>query len=291
MDDRIDALCHLQAPGGAFLSTVQLAHGPMEDRNCFVTGLVLRETAGIESSPALDEARRRACGYLLRSKYPVYPHLWSFYPHRAHPPFMRQALYADADDTCVIALELVRAGHLPREALRYIAEEYLTFYRATGDLKHHRLAPWQPEGVFLTWFTTAAVENPIDCCVNTNVVGMLAAAGLTDHQGYSPACAMINGAAAEAAAHPERGREFTPYYPSLAEWYHALVHAVASGASALLPAREALRAAPAVQAELDRVTPLCSDVGGSIRWTAEVLWLARRLRKDLIGGGGRWPEL
>lgn len=281
MTEAVAALCRLQAPGGAFLSTVELPWGAMEDRNCFVTGLVLRETAGLSGFPELDEARRRACGYLLRSKYPVYPYLWSFYPQRAHPPFMRQALYADADDTCVIALELVRAGHLPAEALRFIAEEYLSRYRATGDLIHHRRDPWQPEGVFLTWFTTAPVENPIDCCVNTNVVAMLAAAGLTDQEGYSAACAMINRAAAETAAHPERGREFTPYYPSLAEWYHALVHAVESGATDLLPAMDALRAAPAVQAELDRVRPLCSDVGGSIRWTAEALILARRLHKDL----------
>ncbi|HEX8354984.1 MAG TPA: hypothetical protein VF611_18910, partial [Pyrinomonadaceae bacterium] len=240
MDEIIANICARQSPGGAFLSTVRLPFGDVEDRNCFVTGLVLREIAAVRGRPAVDEARRRAFGFLQRSKYPVYPYLFSFYPHRSHPFWMRSALYADADDTSVIVPEMVRAGLLPAESMAYVAENYLLKYRAAGDFGRHLTEPWHREGVFLTWFTSADIENPIDCCVNTNVVGLLAAAGLRGMEGYAAACAMINEAAEQAAGRPEGGRRFTPYYPHPAEWFYALERAVEAGARELLPALEAL---------------------------------------------------
>lgn len=279
----VAGICARQSPGGAFLSSVRTSYGEVEDRNCFVTGLVLRELAGVPDSPALAEARRRAFAFLLRSKYPVYRYCFGFYPAQFPPFWLRTALYPDADDTAVIALELVRAGHWPAEALPYIAENYLLKYRATGPLRHHLTHAWQPEGVFLTWFTTAPVANPIDCCVNANVVALLAWAGLQATPGYAAACAMLNTAAALAARQPHRAPEFTPYYPHPAEWYHALHHAVAAGAHELGPALAAVRGLPQLAGAgaapgLPAPAPLCSDAGGTIRWTADVLTLARRLR-------------
>jgi hypothetical protein len=268
-----------QSPGGAFLAQVHLPMGPVEDRNCFVNGLVLRELAAVPDTPALADSRRQALAFLLRSKYPVYPYLFSFYPRRSPPFWLRTALYADADDTAVIALELVRAGHFPPEALDYLADNYFDVYCATGSFREHLVHPWHREGVFLTWFTTAEGANPIDCCVNTNVVALLAYAKRTDLPGYAPACAMINEAAALVAADPSRCHHFTPYYPHPAEWYHALAHAVAAGATELRPALAALGTLPQVQPATGTTVPLCSDAGGSIIWTAEVLTLARQLRQ------------
>ncbi len=278
-DTLVAGICARQSPGGAFLATVRMPYGEVEDRNCFVSGLVLRELADAPATPALAEARRKAYAFLLRSKYPVYPYSFAFYPAQFPPFWLRTALYPDADDTAVIALELVRAGYWPAEALPYIAENYLLRYRATGPLRHHLAHSWQPEGVFLTWFTTANVANPIDCCANTNVVALLAWAGLKETAGYGEACTMINQAAALVAAAPHRASHFTPYYPHPAEWHHALAHAVAAGAHELRPALAALRALPPVVAA-PLLTPLCSDVAGEIIWTAEVLTLARQLRQQ-----------
>ena len=209
-DTLVAAICARQSPGGVFLSTVRLPYGEVEDKNCFVTGLVLRELAHVPATPALAEAKRKAYAFLLRSKYPVYPYSFAFYPQQFPPFWLRTALYPDADDTAVIALELVRAGYWPAEALPYIAENYLLKYRATGPLRHQLAHSWQPEGVFLTWFTTANVANPIDCCANTNVVAMMAWAGLQATAGYPEACAMINEAAALVADAPQRTAHFTP---------------------------------------------------------------------------------
>lgn len=281
MNEIVEAICALQSPGGAFLSKVRLPFGDTEDRNCFVTGLVIRETSSVHGYPALDEARRQAFAFLMRSKYPVYPYLFSFYPHHAHPFWMRNALYADADDTSIIALELARAGLFPAEALAYLAENFFLKYRATGDFRHHLTQDWQREGVFLTWFSSSDMANPIDCCVNTNVVALLASANLTGLDGYAAACDMINAAAKESAIEPLRSREFAPHYPHPVEWYYALEHAVNAGASALIPALESLRDAPLVKQDLLSESPLCSDAEGKIVWTAKVLTLARQLRKQV----------
>ncbi|BAZ36681.1 hypothetical protein NIES4101_26010 (plasmid) [Calothrix sp. NIES-4101] len=278
MHEAVAAIGKKLSPGGAFLSSVRLPIGEVEDRNCFVTGLVLRETATLPECPTLKELRRKASAFLLRSQYPSHPYSFAFYPLRSHPFWMQQALYADADDTSVIALELVRAGHWPAEVLTRIIEQYLFRYRAIGDLRHHRKAVWQPEGVFLTWFSTACRENPIDCCVNTNVVALLAVAGLAAHESYTAACVMINAAAQMTVAQPSRLRAFTPYYPHPVEWFYALDHAVQVGACELLPAREAIGSLQQVQESLFSTVPLCSDAVGNIVWTAEVITLARRLR-------------
>lgn len=280
----VASICARQSPGGAFLSSVHTSYGEVEDLNCFVTGLVLRELAGVPATLALAEAQRRAYAFLLRSKYPVYRYSFGFYPVQFPPFWLRTALYPDADDTAVIGLELVRAGHWPAEALPYIAENYLRKYRATGSLRHHLTEDWHLEGVFLTWFTTAPGANPIDCCVNANVVALLAWAGLQATPGYAAACAMLNAAAAEAAAQPHRAPEFTPYYPHPAEWARALHHAVAAGAHELCPALAAVRGLPQLAdpggpGRALPTSPLCSDATGTIWWKADVVALARRLRQ------------
>jgi len=283
MADLAAAICALQSPGGCFLSSVRLPWGAVEDRNCFVTGLVLRELAGA-SDPRLDEARRRASAFLLRGRHPGHPCLFSFYPHRAHPFWMRRALYPDADDTAVVVRELVRAGHCPPRALDQAAERFAR-HRATGVRARRPDRRWRRPGVFLTWLTTADVPNPVDCCVNTNVLALLAAAGRTGADGYAAACAMVCDAAELAAARPGWSREFTPYYPDPREWCHALEHAVAAGAREVAPALEALRSRRA--ADPPGPALLCCDEPGAIVWTAEVLALARRLAAPAGRGEAR----
>ena len=284
----IDLLPHIevgQSPGGTFLSTVHLPSGEVEDTNCFITALVLRELSQLryasswQQTAELEDASRRALGYLMRSVYPVSPHAYSFYPHQYHPFWMDTTLFADADDTAVIALELVRYGKRDPEIFTYIAENYLRIYRASGT---HLYAPWQREGVYLTWFTTADIDNPIDCCVNTNVVAMLAVAGLQDTPGYKEACAMINDAAAWAGADHERLRQLTPYYPHPIEWYYALDHAVKSGAEALRPARDVLASASWLDQSIDTQHPVCSSLDGDIVWTSDVLHHVRQFKLELL---------
>jgi hypothetical protein len=265
-----------QSPGGAFLSRVSLPWGEVEDRNCFVTALVVRELHGVAGPDTVAEARRKALAYLLRSRYPVHRDVFSFYPHGSHPFWMHSALYPDADDTAVINLELVRAGLTSTAALAELAERHLLPYRATGELAHCLDRPWHRDGVFLTWLTTAPVANPIDCCVNTNVIALLAAADRRGAAGYRPACDMVNDTARQVAEGAD-SRRFTPYYPNPAEWRRAVDHAVAMGAAELTPAMQALATVPDPD-EVATAPQVCCDITGTVVWRSAAPALARRLR-------------
>lgn len=291
MDNLVRKICRQQSPGGGFISTVHLPFGKEEESNCFVTALVLRELSALRRLPGwempemLEDACRRAAGYLIRSRYPVYPNLYSFYPYRRHPFWMKNPLYADADDTCIIALELVRHGYKPADTLFSIADKYLQKYRATGDFSGHLTAPWHRDGAFLTWFTTADFPNPIDCCVNANVLALLASAGLKNRPGYLEACNMIDEAVVWAGKNPFRLREITPYYPHPVEFYRAVEHSVRSGVDELRPALDGLSAIPRIfdKPRADSTTPVCASLDDNFSWFAEVVHVARELKQMLLG--------
>lgn len=291
MNDLVRKICQQQSPGGGFISTVHLPFGKEEESNCFVTALVLRELSSLKRlknwkmPEILKDACRRASGYLIRSRYPVYPNLYSFYPHRSHPFWMTNALYADADDTCIIALELVRYGYKPADTLSFIADKYLQKYRAAGNFSGHLTECWHRDGVFLTWFTAADFPNPIDCCVNANVLALLASAGLKKQPGYIEATNMINDAVGWAGDNPLRLREITPYYPHPVEFYWAVEHAVNSGVDELLPALESLSAIPWIfdKPNDNSSTRLCASLDDNFWWSAEVVHFARELKEMLVG--------
>lgn len=285
MRELIDQLAAYQSPGGIFLSQVHLPNISGEDANLFITALVVRElTAALDAGDfpeagQLAEYRRRALGALLRSEYPVYPHAYAFYPHAAHPFWMGGVLPPDADDTCVINLELVRAGKASPQRLHEIIERYLDVYRAEGEFEHHLTADWHVPGAFLTWFSRKDEENPLDCCVNANVMALMAAAGRQDAFGYRQAAALIEAGLDWAGDHPDRLRALTPFYPDPAEFLSALSHAVSSGAEALRDAETHLARLLSSRCEADPAgRALFSSSTGDVTWTAPVLALARQIR-------------
>lgn len=286
MQALIETIIPHQEHAGEFASTVSLPTGVLQDRNCFVTALVLRELSLLQNescwqtSPEMSEITRRACGFLIRSTYPFHENLYSFYPHRHKPFWLQTALCADADDTAVIALELVRYGCKPIDTLHYIFEHYFDVYRARGVLGRHITKAWHREGVFLTWLTSEDIPNPIDCCVNTNVVAVLAAHDMKHCDGYVQAVSMIHDAVMWAGQDLHRLREITPYYPCPLEFYYAVSHAVTCGAEELLSTRDALSFLLQAWQEHTFSPQICSSVDGKIFWQAEVLYIIRRFNRS-----------
>lgn len=286
MQTLIENITPYQGHAGEFASTVSLPTSTLQDRNCFVTALVLRELSLLrdkncwQMSHEMSEIVRRACGFLIRSAYPSCENLYSFYPHRHQPVWMQKPLCPDADDTAVIALELVRNGYKPIDTIQHILEHYFDVYRTRGVFGRYITKVWHREGVFLTWLTTEDVPNPIDCCVNTNVVAMLAAHDMKDYDGYAQAVSMIHDAVMWAGQDLNRLRDITPYYPCPLEFYYAVSHAITCGAKELLPTRNALSFL--LQAwQSDTFSPqLCSSVDGKIFWQAEVLYIIRRFNRS-----------
>ncbi len=271
--DAVDAICAGQSEGGAFLSMVRQPFGDVSDRNCFVTALVLRElSASAVLPPRLVDARRRALGFLTRATNPQCRCSFGFYPHRRQPFWLPEPLPADADDTALAALELVKGGIWPREALTIIADEWLSRHRA--ELRHCTATFHRP-GVFLTWFAPPEFANIIDVCVNVNVLAMLAFSNQKNRPGYAEAIDMVNAAVGAAAQEPALLPQLAPFYPSSRELLAALRHAVAAGVD-LGAACVALDGI--VDDDNDDDNAVCANVAGDIVWRAPVLRHVRRWR-------------
>ncbi|HEX6086227.1 MAG TPA: hypothetical protein VF266_16980 [Thermoanaerobaculia bacterium] len=271
----IAALEEEQTAIGAIRSYVHLPAGEVPDENGFVTGLAMRELwmrgAGEEAAALRDRAGR----FLLRCESPRFPGLFSFWPEYGYPSWIGDVrLYEDADDSAICALELVRCGIRTEDALVQTARRLAFRHRVHDPVM--LTAPWHRLGVFPTWLWPGA-RNTIDCCVNANVVALLAAAHMRDAPGYAEACAMIEEATEWAGAAPERLRAIVPYYPHPSELARALEHALRCGAAELEPAARRLQSIAWLHECADD-TPVCSSADGRIVWTAPALQRARRGR-------------
>jgi hypothetical protein len=271
----IAELAASQCASGAIRSFVHIDGRTFDDENGFVTGLVLRELSLRNAGEEAATLRDRAARFLLRCESFRAPGLFAFWPEHGYPPWTGDTrLYEDADDSAIAAMELVRAGVRSPEALVQTGRRISMRHRALDC----RLLtePWQRPGTFVTWLWPG-MRNTIDCCVNANVVALLAAAEMRDAAGYAEAVAMINDAVAWAGHSPERLRAIVPYYPEPSELARAIEHAVRSGAHELEPAAGRLPTIAALQTCGDQ-TPVCSSMDGRVVWTAPALQELRRQR-------------
>lgn len=261
-----------QSDDGAFLSLVSFGARTEADWNGFTTALVIRALARVPDIPSLSEARMRALDFLQRCESPERAGAFGFWP-RAQRPGWGVRMTEDADDTAVIALELFRHGRLSLQDIRRIVCKVLFPYRL--DSTREPLPPWMRRGVFLTWLHRGVQFNPIDCCVNANVVALMSAAGLMHLPGYSEACAMIRDGIRWANQSWELARALVPYYPDARELIHALHLAVECGAKACAPALQVLREFPLEGEPHGALRLIFGSSDGSVVWTSPVLAAAR----------------
>jgi hypothetical protein len=169
------------------------------------------------------------------------PDAYGFWPAKARPSWATQ-VPADADDTAIMAVELARYGRLNQRDLLQIICRILLKHRVTH---HSPISPqWIVPGSFLTWLTDDFQRaNVIDCCVNANVLGLMAFANATHLPGYQEACRLIESGLDWAGDSLPKLRSLIPFYPRLHEFYCAVQHAVECGAIALQPALERLKMA------------------------------------------------
>jgi hypothetical protein len=270
----LDRILAAQAPDGAFPSRVHLGDRVLDDRNVFVTGLVLRSLPGRDGPSPLGRARDRALDFLEASESRHIRGSFGFWPADGRPDWA-PSLPEDADDTAIVALELFRHGRRDLQWLRRVACDVLLSHRLG------RVDPWGPpwivRGAFLTWLRRGGA-NGIDCCVNANVAALFAVAGL-GHLSAVEACAsMIDRAVTWAAGSPERLRSLAPFYAHPCELMFSVTHAVSCGIGRLEPVRRALAArGPGVDGTDVLNRPVCSSAYGHTVWSAPVLQLARSL--------------
>jgi hypothetical protein len=188
-------------------------------------------------------------------------------------PVWAPGLIADADDTAIMASELLRHGSISFQTATSIALTALLPYRLKQVPDNH---PWIRPGVFMTWLGLAN-SNPIDCCVNVNVVAFLSQIGLSEAPGYMEACAMVGDAVRWSAGQRDRLESLCPYYPNPLELLYAVRSAVRNGAAALQEPLVTLEEYRGTGHSRDSTGPLFSNSDRSIVWSSRAVQLSRQI--------------
>jgi hypothetical protein len=268
-----ERLLQQQTSNGAFRGYIVYRDRREEDQNGFVTALVLRALRRWPESATLSRMRERALDFLEQCASSRWIGGFGFWPERQRPSWA-QNVPADLDDTAIINLELLLHGRRTMvEARRVIFEVLVPQLR----MRTERLdPPWVRPGVFPTWLTdNDRSGNPIDCCVNTNIIGLMAYTGLSHLPGYGEVCSMLREALSWAGTSQARLASLTPYYPESNEFQLALENAVYSGATQLQPALRAMSTLPTRSLNADGVRFLCSNAYGPPYWYSPAVHLAR----------------
>lgn len=275
--DAVTAALATQAKSGAFLSTVHIEGKPLPEENAFATALVVHQLSRWAQEAAVRDAIERALDFLLRCELEGRPGHFCFYPATAYPSWMLVSLPPDSDDTALCASLLVRYGRRPEVFLRHVAEEVLSPFQL------HYLSeasePWHRVGVYLTWLRAGYPDNVVDCCVNVNVLALLAQAKLTATRSFAAIVNMLDAAIDCAGPHFERARMLSPWYPHPNELVRAVERAVSVGVDALHPTLARMRSTPWGRRERRWLahTPVCGSRDRRIVWTCDVLQELRAL--------------
>jgi hypothetical protein len=272
MPSLIEDVRAAMTPNGAFRSWAHLPTGPVADENGFATVLVLEQLHRLGMWPLLEDGRDRAIAFLLACERARGSGRFGFFPAGAQPDWIADALPPDTDDTALYSLALFQAGRWPRERLRQQVCEVLAPYRLS---RRPAGAAWFRPGIYPTWMDSRRLRNPIDICVNLNILTLTKAAGLDQDHGIG-IIDMIHAALDWAGHSPERARQIMPYYPHPAELVQALVRAVSHDVDGARELLRIVRTKPWARYETTQDTPICGSLGGGLIWTCPLLQRQRR---------------
>jgi hypothetical protein len=275
-----DRLAALQRPDGGFESVVTSRQGRTADCNGFTAAIVLRTIRHVSSDAVLTGLRQRALGFLVSCASVEVPGAFSFWPAGQRPAWAA-LVPADVDDTALMLTELLRAGWITRaEALKRICYGLLPHRVAHGEAGE---APsWIAPGSFYTWIVPGSrggAPNIVDCCVNANVVALMALIEAPHLPGYAAAIQTIRDAISWAAGDPRRLSAVTPFYQSVSSLSEAIAHAVECGAAPLAGLAGELTAA-AEEADAGAGAGCCRSAYGSTEWHCEAIHEARALARS-----------
>lgn len=281
-------LVSMQEPSGCFPSLVTRSHRSLTDHNGFATAMVLRTLRGMPDESTLAGVRSRALHFLERCRSTRIPGAFGFWPEDLRPSWASK-VPADADDTAIMTVELLKHGRLsPHDGLRTVC--HVLIPRRIHPGAGQPLPPWISAGAFPTWLGAGGAANVVDCCVNANVAALMALIGATHLPGFQEAVNTIVSGIAWAESRPERLRWLTPFYPSVHDLQDAVAHAVDCGAEPLRSALDQLRDIAGDRAADDQSACCCSAYGATV-WRCRALEEARAL----CGAGSRsgscaWPD-
>lgn len=268
----------------AYLIESQVSQGGQQrrDRNGFVTALGVRALRryGLPVPGAMLDTLQ-ACRSARGG--------FRFWPEGAQPDWA-PVLPDDVDDTAIMALELLHAGRIGlddarRTACMTIARRRIARFPALRP-------PWLRVGTFATWSREGAAFDMVDCTATANVLGFLAAVGMSHLPGVHEATQMLGAALHWAGDDELRASSLSPFYPDPVELALALEHAARSGAQGLHELHAAAAATGwGANAELRSTRPehrVCSSPYGVAVWRSPELARLRGWAREM--GEARIPK-
>jgi hypothetical protein len=275
-----EILAH-QSDRGAFRSQIQ-AEVRIVDENCFITLLVLFELIDLLPllrTTQLENAVERALDFIEHCADPDMPGAFCFYPPRLDSPRPNGVLPPDIDDTVLAWTLGIRSNRRTPQAAADALKRVVEPYTLTSRSASHQ--PWARCGASLTWLRSQLDDNPIDLCVNVNVLAFYSLCRHRKHPNYAAMLAMLRDALHAGDIATNDVIRLSPYYAHPLEILYAVRRAIESGAEDLTPTRERLELSPWATEDIDsswpRNRPICCYTAGYPFWIAPALQAARQL--------------
>lgn len=261
---------------GAVRSHVSINGKSQPDYNGFITALCIRTFR--QQNQQDNAVVTPALNYLETCQSDTLLGAYRFWPPKQQPHWCPN-LPDDADDTAIMALELALASRLSQATLQQIICNVLLKNRLFKLMPPH--PPWLQKGAFLTWLGTAHDRpNVVDCCVNANIVALMAFAKMQHLPGYQAACTLIESGIDWADSQQQYAKTLTPFYPDPVELTYAVHHAVQSGAKELESSLDKLLsldwAKPQMMGNSNYQRPVCGSAYGKTAWYCEPLQVCRQ---------------
>ncbi|EHQ24997.1 hypothetical protein [Mucilaginibacter paludis] len=269
-----------QSAYGGFPSYVQAGAEIIADENCFITSLVLLELIHIASDTAderLQEAINRGIGFIENCQEPGSKGRFCFYPYAGSSPRFDIRLDADCDDSALALLVLLKAGKRTPAEIKELVATQLEPHRMTFVADHER--GWVGRPLFRTWMNGTIRDNPIDCCVNLNVLALYHEAGFGNEEITSATVNLIINAVNLYGTKDSALRLIAPYYAHRAELYFATQRTVKAG----VPNTEPLLQQLTKQLSADKDDPfsenrpICCNAHGRPLWFSPALQKIRKI--------------
>ena len=281
--DDLDQLRMLLHPEGGFTSEVITRERREIDRNGFVAAIVLRLLRHLPETLLWNDIREGLLDWIWTCRSTSVTGAFAFWPDHTRPQWA-SAVPADVDDTAIMLTELLRYGRLDRiEVLRSVCGTVVPHVVLDSDAT--TLPPWIVPGSFLTWITpdTSARTrsiNVVDCCVNANVVALMALLDAKHLPGYDAAVHTVLNGIEWAGRDERRLSSITPFYPSVRSLVEAIEHAIECGADGLQTGlAQLMSVAPET---LNADAGCCRSAYGKTVWHAPAISVARRIANQLV---------
>ncbi|MFC0778613.1 hypothetical protein [Flavobacterium sp. HJSW_4] len=262
-----------QTVNGAFSSEVKMRGNLIiEDENVFITVLVVFELFRLKKKTEVTNAINRALDFIECCEEKPNSGIFKFYPEKLPSAKLNISLHGDLDDSALSILALVYFGRRDKEWANSILVDVFEKNRLLYTNAH---PAWVRPGTFKTWISDSH-DNPIDCCVNLNVLALYAYLGHTKADVYSKALESVMLGFRLTNLDPLHMRHLAPFYAHPSEVYEAIRRAANFGVVEMTNELNVFQYFESHRTD-NAIRPVCCNGWGQPLWFSKALQIARTI--------------